>query len=140
MIRVLIPKDKEFTKYKQECKKLYKSVQSKICDTNSFEFIINNTFFYMFLDNDTFTGVLYFFLDEENKMYVNGFGKRKYFLHHLECVKLALNWFKCDIYAEAQNRASALCLLKCGFKRKNKNIFVRIKNCTSDRKRILYGL
>lgn len=125
MIRVLIPKDNEFAKYKKECKKLYKASQKKICDTNSFEFITNHTFFYLFLDDDIFTGVLYFFLDEEKKLFVNGFGKRKYFLHHLDCVKLSLTWFNCDIYAEAQNRASALCLLKCGFKRSHENIFIK---------------
>ena len=43
MIRVLIPSDKEFLSYKDECKKLYTKVQDKICDPNSFEFISTKT-------------------------------------------------------------------------------------------------
>ena len=43
MIKVFIPYDKKFWKFKDECKKLYESVQDQICDTNSFEFIIENT-------------------------------------------------------------------------------------------------
>ena len=45
MIRVLIPSDKEFLSYKDECKKLYTKVQDKICDPNSFEFISTKTAF-----------------------------------------------------------------------------------------------
>ena len=51
MIRVLIPLDKEFYLFYAECKKLYENVQVEIHDTNSFEFICTNTFFYMFLDD-----------------------------------------------------------------------------------------
>lgn len=125
MIRVLIPYDKEFAKYYKECKKLYENSQSSICDTNSFEFITQNTFFYMFLTDNTLIGAIYFFLDEENKLFLNGFAKRKMFALNLECLKLSLTWFNCDIYAQAQNRASALCLLKCGFKRTKQNIFIK---------------
>ena len=35
-----------------------------------------------------------------------------------------MTWFNCDIYAEAQNRASTICLLRCGFERDKDNIFV----------------
>ena len=110
MIRVLIPSDKEFLSYKDECKKLYTKVQDKICDPNSFEFICTKTLFYMFID-------------EDEKLFLNGFSKRKMFRQNLECLKLSTTWFNCDIYAEAQNRASALCLLKCGFIRLNNNTF-----------------
>ena len=110
MIRVLIPSDKEFLSYKDECKKLYTKVQDKICDPNSFEFISTKTLFYMFID-------------EDEKLFLNGFSKRKMFRQNLECLKLSTTWFNCDIYAEAQNRASALCLLKCGFIRLNNNTF-----------------
>ena len=53
MIKVFIPYDKKFWKFKDECKKLYESVQDQICDTNSFEFIIENTFFYLFVFPET---------------------------------------------------------------------------------------
>jgi len=125
MIRVLIPSNKEFKVFESECKELYEKSQTKIGDTNSFEFITKNTFFYMFVTNSTLIGGIYFFIDEEGKLFLNGFAKRKMFALNIECLKLSLKWFNCDIYAQAQNRASALCLLRCGFKRTEKNVFVK---------------
>ena len=77
MIRVLIPTQKEFHSYLQECKSLYEKVQKSICDTNSFEFIVNYTFFYLFLDEEELIGAIYYFVDENDKLYLNGFAKRK---------------------------------------------------------------
>ena len=68
-------------------------------------------------------GAIYYFIDEEGKLFLNGFAKRKMHELCLECLKMSLKWFKGDVYAEAQNRASALCLLKCGFKREKENLF-----------------
>ena len=124
MIRVLIPKDREFSLYEREIKELYEKFQDKIKDTNSFEFIRDNTFFYIFLDDDKLIGGIYYFVDEEGFLFLNGFAKRKMFKLNLECLKLSLSWFNCNIYAEAQNRASALCLLRCGFKRKSGKTFM----------------
>ena len=115
MIKVFIPYDKEFWKFKDECKKLYESVQDKICDTNSFEFIIIDTFFYLFVFNEKLIGAIYFFEDKNKKLFLNGFANRKMHLLNLECLKMSLNWFDCDIYATAQNKMSELCLKKCGF-------------------------
>ena len=124
MINVWIPYQKEFFKYKNECKKLYESVQDKIKDTNSFEFICENTFFYLFENDGNLIGAIYYFVNADGKLYLNGFANRK--MHHLciECLKMSLNWFKGRVYAYAQNRASALCLLRCGFRRKAENLFV----------------
>ena len=124
MIRVLIPKEREFSLYEREIKELYEKSQDKIKDTNSFEYIRDNTFFYTFLDDDKLIGGIYYFVDEEGFLFLNGFAKRKMFKLNLECLKLSLSWFNCNIYAEAQNRASALCLLRCGFKRKSGKTFM----------------
>ena len=115
MIKVFIPYDKEFWEFKDECKVLYESVQDKICDTNSFEFIIKNTFFYLFVFNEKLIGAIYFFEDNNGKLFLNGFANRKMHLLNLECLKMSLNWFDCDIFAIAQNKMSELCLKKCGF-------------------------
>ncbi len=123
MIRIIIPTQKEFSEYKEECKTLYESVQTQICDPNSFDFICNNTFFYLFLNDNKLIGAIYYFTDTDGKLYLNGFAKRKMHFLCLECLKKSLTWFKGRIYAEAQNRASALCLLRCGFKRIQKNTF-----------------
>ena len=124
MIKVFIPYDKKFWKFKDECKKLYESVQDQICDTNSFEFIIENTFFYLFVFDEKLIGAIYFFEDENKKLFLNGFANRKMHLLNLECLKMSLNWFNCDIYATAQNKMSELCLRKCGFIEIGKKEFV----------------
>ena len=124
MINVLIPTQKEFELYQKECKELYNSVQDKICDSNSFEFICENTFFYLFVSDGNLIGAIYYFMNDDGKMYLNGFAKRKKHQLCIECLKRSLTWFKGRVYAEAQNRASALCLLKCGFKRLEGQTFV----------------
>lgn len=122
MINVFIPTDSEFSLYESELKSLYEKNQDKICDTNSFEFVRDNTLFYMFVNENGLIGGIYYFLDN-GKLFFNGFAKPKAHLVNLECVKLTLSWFNSDIYAEAQNRASALCLLRCGFSRLSGNLF-----------------
>lgn len=126
MIRVLIPSEADFKLYENQLRLLYEQNQEKICDTNSFEFIRDNTLLYMFLFNNKLIGAIYYFM-ENGKLFLNGFSKRKNFEKNLECLKLSTTWFNCNIYAEAQNRASALCLLKSGFKRVCDNLFV-LKN------------
>ena len=124
MIKVFIPSQVEFQYYKSECKNLYEKVQSQITDTNTFEFIINNTLFYIYTDNNKLIGASYFFVKDDGNLYFNGFANRKMHDLCIKCLKMTLNWFKGSIYAEAQNRASALCLVKCGFKRVKDNLFV----------------
>ena len=123
-INVWIPCQKEFWLYRDECKELYESVQDKICDPNTFEFICKNTFFYLFEKCNRLIGAIYYFTDKDGKLFLNAFSKRKMHALCLECLKMSLKWFKGNVYAEAQNRASALCLLRCGFKRKSGNLFV----------------
>lgn len=122
-LEVLIPYQKEFYLYEKEIKLLYEKNQDKIADTNSFEFIRDNTFFYLFLLNKKPIGAIYYFKDD-GKMFLNGFAIRKNLEANLACLKWSTTWFNCDIYAEAQNRASAYCLLRCGFKRINSKLFL----------------
>ena len=123
MIKVLIPSNLEFKKYENQVRFLYEQNQEKICDTNTFDFIRDNTLFYLFLSDEEIIGVIYYFLSS-NKLFLNGFGNRKFFSEKIFCLLWSTTWFKSDIYAEAQNRASAFCLLKCGFKRVKDNLFV----------------
>ena len=122
MLQVLIPTNPEFQKYEAQLKELYEKNQEKICDTNDFEFIRDNTWFYMFVLNNRLAGAIYYFMDGCN-LFLNGFSVRKIFKVNLLALRLSTTWFRKPIYAEAQNRASALCLLKCGFKRKEGNLF-----------------
>ena len=121
MIEVWIPTQNKFWDFAGKCKALYEHSQKAITDSNSFEFIINNTFFYLFTENRKLIGAVYYFVDNEGKLMLNGFSKRKTHLLNIKCLKMSLKWFNKDIYAEAQNRASAFCLLRCGFKRIDKS-------------------
>lgn len=121
-LKILIPKDKDFLRYKNEVKKLYLENQDKINDNNTFDFICKETFFYLFLVDEKILGVIYFFQDD-GKLYLNGFAVRKFLKEKLEALKLATTWFNCEIYAEAQNKASAYCLKKVGFKKITERLY-----------------
>lgn len=125
MINVWIPNQPGFEKYRQECKELYEGLRERITDTSSFDYICQNTFFYLFENNGELIGGIYYFTKDDGKLYLNGFAKRKKHQLCMECLKKSLTWFSGRVYAEAQNRASALCLLKCGFKREEGNLFVK---------------
>ena len=123
MIQVIIPSNPEFQKYELQVKKMYEQNQKKICDPNTFDFIRDNTLFYLFIYNEEVLGVIYYFV-YRGKLFLNAFARRKSIVQNLYCLQWSTTWFKGDIYAEAQNRASALCLLRCGFKRIKNNLFV----------------
>ena len=122
MIQVLIPLNPEFKKYKTQLKELYEQSQERIGDPNPFSFIIKNTLFYAFILDGTLIGAIYYFMDK-NKLFLNGFASPKHHELNLSCLRVSTTWFLPPIYAEAQNKASALCLLRCGFKRINGNLF-----------------
>ena len=122
MITVLIPTDSEFEKHKAQIKEVYEKYQEKICDPNSFEFVIHYTLFFSFFLDGAFIGAIYYF-KENDKLFLNAFALPKNHRANLECLQLSTTWFKKPIYAEAQNRASALCLLRCGFKRVEGKLF-----------------
>ena len=122
MLTVLIPTSPEFKKYKAQIKEVYEKCQEKICDPNSFDFVIHCTLFFSFFLDGVFIGAIYYF-KENDKLFLNAFALPKNHRANLECLQLSTTWFKKPIYAEAQNRASALCLLRCGFKRIEGNLF-----------------
>ena len=122
-IDVFIPFQDEFRVYEEELRELYDMNKYFIKDTNSFDFIKDNTLFYSFVNKKKLIGAIYFF-KEKDKLFLNAFSKRKTFNLNVKCLKMSLSWFNCPIYAEAQNRASALCLLRSGFRRIENKLFV----------------
>ena len=122
-VKVFIPTDVEFLQREAKIKKLYEDSQEKIRDTNSYELVRDNTFFYVFFLDEQLVGIIYYF-DDNGKLFFNGCSNKKMFPINVECIRLSTTWFSTNIYAEAQNRASALCLIKAGFVRKDSNLFV----------------
>ena len=122
-IDVFIPFQDEFRVYEEELRELYDMNKYFIEDTNSFDFIRDNTLFYSFVNKKKLIGAIYFF-KEKDKLFLNAFSKRKTINLNIKCLNMSLSWFNCPIYAEAQNRASALCLLRSGFRRIENKLFV----------------
>lgn len=107
-----------------EVEELYNRCNEYIKDDN-FEQVINNTDFYAFYITKTkeLIGCIYFFF-KGRKLYVNAFAERKHHLLNLECFKLSLSWWKRNIYANATQKTSRLCILRCGFEKVKDNLFV----------------
>ena len=120
MIKVYIPTDANFN-YKQ-CKKLYKKHQHLVGDNEEFRNIVKNTFFYSFFRNDIHIGCIYYYY-RNGKLFVNAFANRHTHIINIECFKKTLEWFNCDIYAESKQKTAILCLLRCGFKRIEENLY-----------------
>ena len=123
MIKVYIPSTPDFNKYEKECTILYEKKKEKIGDTNSFEFIRDETFFFLFTENETLIGAIYYFPSDDGRMFFNAFCKRKMYEAAQKCLKMTFDWFHKPIYAEAQNRASAICLLRHGFKKCSEKLY-----------------
>lgn len=77
-MKVLIPSNKEFQKYKRKCRELFYKVQDKIGDFNRFEDVYRNTFFYLFVDKNKIICAIYYYLNDD-KLFVNAFAPRKVF-------------------------------------------------------------
>ena len=122
-LEVIIPTNPKFLKYKTKFRDLYNHNKTSIRDPNPFFFICMKTLFFGFLHNGEVLGAVYFF-KENGKLFLNAYSIRKKHYQNLLALNIALTWFIPPIYAEAQNRASAFCLLKCGFEREKDNLFV----------------
>lgn len=122
MITVYTPEDKLFNY--AEVEELYNSCKNDIED-GDFSDVIKRTRFYAFYIMQTreLLGCIYFF-KKGRRLFVNAFAGRKHHLLNLECLKEALSWFKCNVYAYAQNKMSKLCVLRCGFKKLKDNLYV----------------
>ena len=120
MIKVLIPKDRDFN-YKQ-CKKLLKKYRKEIDDNQEFRDIVKNTFFYSFFEDGKFIGCIYYYA-KEGKLFVNAVAGRHTHETNIKCLKMSFDWFNCAIYAQTRHKTAIYCLYKCGFKKINDNTY-----------------
>ena len=121
MITVRIPTDKDFEYEKS--RSLYRKCQRLIGDDQPFKAVVNNTYYYSFYLDGTLIGGIYCFLRGDD-LYINGFATRHHHNENVECVKMVLSWFNCDVYAESIRKPAILCLLKAGFKKLKDNIYI----------------
>ena len=123
MITVYTPEDIYFNF--SEINELYDECKEKLRDGDFID-VINNTDFYAFYITETreLIGCIYFY-KRGRRRFVNAFAHRNHHLINLECLKESLKWYKSNIYAEViDNKCSALCVLRCGFKKVSDNLYV----------------
>jgi len=105
------------------CKKLYKKYQKQINDDSSFNEIIKNTLFFSFYKTRNLIGCIYLY-PKSNHLFLNAFAKPKNHLFNIKALKYILNLVNIDIYAYSEQKPAILVLLRCGFKKIEKNTFV----------------
>lgn len=123
MIVVRIPTDELFNY--TECEELYNKYKEELED-DDFDTVIKKSFFYSFYiwSNNEHIGCIYYYYDNEGRLFVNAFANRHHHQINLECFKKSLEWFDCDIYANGLHKTSRLCLRKCGFENVKDNLFI----------------
>ena len=124
MIVVRIPDDKLFNY--SECEELFNRYRDILEeDGRTFRDVLENTFFYSFYDvcSGELIGCAYYF-KKGNKLYVSAFAERGHQKLNLECFQTSLTWWKCNIYAYCKQKPAILGLLRSGFKKISKNMYV----------------
>lgn len=88
------------------------------------EFLLNNPHTYCFyLDNELLGCV--FITQEDKKLWLNGFSKRKIFKEVQEAINIIFNHYKQDIYSKTTEKSATYTLLRTGFKKIGTNIYQR---------------
>lgn len=124
MIVVRTPKDKLFNY--TECEELYNRCKDKLEDDGaSFDEVLKRTCFYSFYDicSRKLIGCIYYF-KKGKRLYVSAFAERGHHLANLECLQTSLNWWNCNIWSYCKEKPAILCLLRSGFKKHSKNMYV----------------
>lgn len=113
-----------------ECEELYNRHVCKLEeDRASFRDLLKRTCFYSFYDipSGQLIGCIYYY-KKGNRLYVSAFAERGHHKLNLECFKQSLEWWKGNIYAYCIERPAILCLLRLGFEKKSKHIYVLRRN------------
>lgn len=117
---VLTPKDNLFSY--DEAKTMWEKCKENLENSGDFENIVKNTHFYSFYVDKKLIGCIWFCL-KDGEVFINAFADRNTHELNLKCLKTALGFYNCDIYAESIQKPAIYCILKCGFKKIDKNLF-----------------
>ena len=104
------------------CKIMFLENQLKINDPSDFDSVLSDSLFFSFCDNEGLIGCIYFY-PKFDKVFCNGFARRKSHKKILKCFDFAMKCFDCDIYAFSENKPAIFLLLKYGFKKIEENLF-----------------
>lgn len=120
MISTRIPSDESFDY--ESCRKMYEKYQDLIGDSQDFKDLVKETYFYSFYVKDKLLGCIYCYY-KDDKLFLNGFADRHHHKENMECMKLVLSYFSCDIYAESIRKTAIFCLLELGFKKIGQKLY-----------------
>lgn len=126
MIVVRTPQNELFNY--AECREMFEQYQDKI-DVDDFDTVLKTTHFFSFYEwnKSLFIGCIYFY-QQDRKLYVTAFSGRHHHKLNIECLKMSLDWYTCDVYAECKQRTAQLCLIECGFERVKRGLYVYRRN------------
>lgn len=108
----------------EEAKSLWTKHRDKLDDGGDFDKLLRNSHFFSFYENDIFIGCMCFY-QKDDKLFFNGFSKRKCHLLNLRCIKKALTFYNTDVYAQSIEKPAIYCLLKAGFHKVSKNLYMK---------------
>lgn len=96
----------------------------------TYEWIINNPHLYCFYDEEKgfLKGFINIYQDKTGKLFLSGVAIPKILPDIITAIITVCNAFNDDIYSETDKREAKITLLKAGFKKISKNLYVRYKN------------
>ena len=126
MIVVRTPQDDLFNY--TECKELFDKY-AKILDVDDYDTVLKTTHFFSFYEwnKGLFLGFIYFY-QQNGKVFITTASTRHHHDINMECLKMALDWYTCDIYAECKQRAAQIWLKGAGFEKIKKGLYVYRRN------------
>lgn len=126
MIVVKTPNDALFNY--GECREMFDLYNEKI-DIDDFDTVIKTTHFFAFYDwnKAELIGCIYFY-QHNGKLFITAFSGRHHHELNMKCLKMSLDWYKCNIYAECKQLTAQICLREAGFKKIKKGLYVYRRN------------
>lgn len=113
----------------EELKKLY---ESRPMDDGqySFEHILNNPNLFCFYgENDNhLKGFIFITQDHDGKLFLSGAAIRKNMPDNINAIITICNAFNKNMYSDTDKKEAQIVLLKAGFKKIDKNFYMRSKN------------
>jgi hypothetical protein len=107
-----------------ECREMFDK-HREVLDVDDFDTVIKTTHFFSFYEwhRAELIGCIYFY-QQDDKLFVTAFAGRGHHELNLECLRMSLDWYTCDIYAENVQPTARICIRKCGFEKLNDNLYI----------------
>lgn len=91
------------------------------------DFLLNNPHTYCFYQDDDLLGAI-FITEEDNKLWLSGFSKRKKYKEVQQAINIVFNHYKQDMYSRTNEKTAVYTLLQSGFVKINIDVYQRRYN------------